>query len=102
MKYRDAIKHFAKKPWIRPAGIVMAFDQPEPLNSVHIAGTLRYRIVQKITRQEFMEQLRANEHHANAVATQAFTDGSKIDIESANDMPEPDQRFKYFYRAECL
>jgi hypothetical protein len=102
MKYKDCIEDFARKPWKRPTDVVLAFEHPEPVNSVHLAGTLRYRVTKEITREEFLAQLKYNAQFPPCVAATATARASRIDVATAEDQPEPGPEFRYFYRAECV
>jgi uncharacterized protein YnzC (UPF0291/DUF896 family) len=94
---KESVEYFRKNP-ARTGGIVLAFPHPAAINEVLINGPLRFRI----TREEFMEQLRKNKLRDNYISAVASTTGAKVQAEESTEMDESGEEFTHFYRAECI
>ena len=91
--------------WARrkvPTSTVIASNHPNAIGEVLLQGPYRFRISKELTREEFMRRLRENQTHADAVSGQAFRDGAKLDLETIEDVAEPDPDMTYFYAAELI
>ena len=101
MKFKDA-PMYRRETRKRPANPILPFDKPAQLNEVILVGEHRLRITAELTREEFLQRLRANLAHADGVAAQGKGLSGRAELESIEDRSEPSEEIRYFYAAEFI
>lgn len=101
--YRQKVAEMAERPWMKVKDMVIAFLEQHPRNEVVFAGTMRYRLTEEITREEFLAQLRENAKYGDHVAAEAPVSGQQVDVAGAVDMvTDPGPEFTHYYRAVVI
>ena len=97
MKLGDLPEYRRNNPSRVPACTVIAYA--EPLKPGFVVQYDRWNLVveRELTREEFMEALRANRQQPDAVTGEAELDGSRLDMDAGRDAGEPGPEYKYFY-----
>jgi hypothetical protein len=102
MKFKKALRDLHQTPQVLPESVAMAFEVSMPIDGVFTLGHLRYRLVERITRGEFLQMLAYNRQFQTNVAGQSTFVGSKVDERGLLDLSEPGPEFQFFYRAVCI
>ena len=101
MKIEDSVSYM-KNRGKRPAGVVLAFEQPQTINEVILYDQWRLRILQSLTRDEFMERLNASRRRSDHTCGMASVKGSRIDLAGAENVDVFPPEMKFFYAAELV
>ena len=56
----------------------------------------------ELTREQFLQAVRQNQTHADAVTGIAEVDGSRLDMSTARDAVDPPDDLQYYYRVRRL
>jgi len=93
-------KEYQKQTRKKPTNVLVSTDVPMQLNEVLIYGKWRLKMVEVLTKEQFIEGMRINEMREDFVSGLTSVTASKIDLENEEPATEPPPDHKYFYRMD--
>jgi hypothetical protein len=102
---RDAVS-YRKLKHKHPADVVLAFAEPQELNSVILYDRWRFRLARELTRDEFVAEIRKHASYPDHVAGVVAVAGNRAMVDAAEvrdvDPREVPAGMKYFYAAALV